>query len=136
MLQKLYRYLFWTGYLAVLIMAFMPFGGNISRIKLGPESFHIRLDHLLHFCVYFLICIYYMAGKIIGLYLFSENPLKKFIILLLFLASVTELAQLWVPDRTFSVLDLVSNVAGVFAGVTFISLTKFKVEQGAIKNDQ
>jgi len=51
------------------------------------------------------------------IYLFDNNPLKKFILLVLFLAIITELVQLWVPDRAFIVFDLLSNVAGVVAGV-------------------
>lgn len=117
MLQKIYRSIFWIGYLAILITAFIPIKGSFNRITLGPESFQIRLDHLLHFAAYFLICIYYLAGQKKDLSLFAANPLTKFILLVLFLAITTELVQLWVPERAFNVFDLVSNVGGVIVGV-------------------
>jgi VanZ family protein len=120
MLQKLYRYLFWAGYLAVLITAFMPVTGELNRKFLGPGAFHIRLDHLLHFAVYLLICIYYLAGLRKELILFDSRPLLKFILLLLFLAAVTELVQLWVPERAFNVFDILSNVGGLLIGLGVI----------------
>jgi len=130
LLQKLYRYLFWIGYLAVLITSFIPVKGSLNKITLGPESFRIRLDHLLHFAGYFLICMYYLAGQKKGLSLFTANPLTKFILLLLFLAIVTELVQLWVPERAFNVWDLVSNVAGVVVGVGVVAQSSELRAQG------
>jgi len=42
----------------------------------------------------------------------------------LFLAIITELVQLWVPERAFNVFDLLSNVAGVVAGVGVIRVAQ------------
>ena len=113
---QLYRLIFWTGYVAVLVAAFVPFAGALNRIHLGPEAFSIRLDHLLHFVAYFLICTYFLAGEMTGLSLFKNRSLTKFIILVLFLAVITETVQLWVPSRVFNVFDLAANLAGVAAG--------------------
>ena len=124
LLQILYRTIFWVGYLAVLITAFIPITGRLNEIEFGPESFHIRLDHLLHLAAYFLICIYYLAGRRKDLSLFAANPLIKFVVLVLFLALVTELVQLWVPERAFNVFDMIANVAGVVIGVGFIKMVQ------------
>lgn len=97
-----------------------PCTGGLDKIKLGPESFHIRLDHLLHLLVYFLISMFYLFGIRKGITLFERHSLKKFILLILLLAIVTEVVQLWVPQRTFNVFDLVSNFAGVVIGVVLI----------------
>ena len=113
---KLYRLIFWVGYIVVLVAAFIPVAGALNRIHLGPEAFSIRLDHLLHFVAYFLICMYYLAGQMKGLSLFKNRSLTKFIILVLLLAVITETVQLWVPSRVFNVFDLVANIAGVAAG--------------------
>ena len=113
---KLYRLVFWTGYVAVLVAAFVPVAGALNRIHLGPEAFSIRLDHLLHFVAYFLICMYFLSGEMTGLSLFKNRSLTKFIILVLFLAVITETVQLWVPSRVFNVFDLAANLAGVAAG--------------------
>ncbi len=117
---RLYRFVFWAGYLAVLIVAFVPVAGELNRIKIGPEAFKIRLDFLLHFAAYFLICMYYLAGMKHGLSLFSSNPLKKFILLILFMAVITEVVQLWVPQRAFNVFDMIANLTGVTLGMVVI----------------
>lgn len=105
----------------MLIATFIPLKGvALDRITLGPESFRIRFDHLLHFAVYFLICVYYLGGQVKGYSLFNSNSLRKFILLILFLAIITELVQLWIPARKFNVFDLLSNVTGLVAGVVFI----------------
>jgi VanZ family protein len=122
LLQKLYRYIFWTGYLAVLITTFIPVTGELNKKHLGPESFSIRLDHLLHFSAYFLICMYYLAGRWKDVSLFNNKPLIKFFFPVLLLAIVTEVVQLWVPERAFNMFDLVSNVAGVVTGVVIIKM--------------
>jgi VanZ family protein len=119
-----YRSIFWIGYFAVLVTTFIPVAGELNKIHIGPDAFHIRLDHLLHFAVYFLICMYYLAGQKIGLNLFTANPLTKFIILVLFLAASTEVVQLWVPARTFNVFDLISNVAGLVIGTVLILMAR------------
>ncbi|HRC88532.1 MAG TPA: VanZ family protein [Bacteroidales bacterium] len=118
---RLYRFIFWAGYVAVLIVAFIPVAGELNRIKIGPGAFKIRLDFLLHFAAYFLICLYYLAGMKLGLSLFSSNPLKKFILLIIFMAVITEVVQLWVPQRAFNVFDMVANVAGVAVGIGVVA---------------
>jgi VanZ family protein len=121
---RLYRIVFWTGYIAVLITTFLPISFRVDKFKFGPEAFAIRSDHLLHFAVYLLICLFYLLGAKKGLKLFDVNPLRKFILLILALAILTELAQLWVPSRAFNVFDGVANVAGVLAGWSVIRITK------------
>jgi VanZ family protein len=122
---QIYRTVFWTGYLAVLIMTIIPLKGvSLNKITIGPDVFRIRLDFLLHFIVYFLICLYYLAGWKNGFTLFTENSLIKFFLLVLFLAIVTELVQLWVPDRAFNIFDLASNIGGVIAGLVIVRLAQ------------
>lgn len=122
--EKIYKYIFWVGYFAVLITTFLPVKGGLNKIYIGPGSFRIRLDHLLHFFVYFLICMYFLLGQYIALTLFKTNSLLKFTLLILLLGTITELAQLWVPQRTFNVFDLVSNLVGVVIGVAVIKMVQ------------
>jgi VanZ family protein len=129
--QKLFRSIFWTGYLLVFVTSFIPLAGSLSKIKIGPESFKVHLDQLLHFVVYFLIGIFYLIGQQKGIYLFKLNPLRKFILLILLLATITEIVQLWVPERAFNVYDLVSNLAGVIIGTVII-----KVAQRSVKLEE
>ena len=121
MLKKFYRYIFWIGYSVVFLTAFIPIAGDLTKISLGPPSFHIRLDHLLHIIAYFLICIYFLFGRRKGLELFDARPLQKFVTVTLFLATVTEFVQLFVPERAFNLFDW---VAGVVVGVVVIIGTR------------
>ena len=124
--EKIYRYVFWTGYFAVLIAAFLPFSVSTKKVHLGPDVFEVRLDHLLHFGVYFLIGMYFLAGKILGMKLFGSRPAAKFLAFILLLAIVTELVQIWVPSRSFNIFDMLSNAIGVVSGVLIAGLVKFK----------
>jgi VanZ family protein len=122
--QKLYRTIFWIGYFAVLITTFLPVAGKLNRVDIDLDAFHIRLDHLLHFFVYFLIGMYYLFGIRKGITLFEKNSLLIFILLILLLATVTEAVQLWVPERAFNPVDWIANVAGVVIGVVTIMLAQ------------
>jgi VanZ family protein len=68
--------------------------------------------------------MYYLIGQWKGLNLFTLNPLIKFILVILLLATVTEVVQLWVPQRSFNEFDLVANVSGVVVGVAVISIAQ------------
>jgi VanZ family protein len=122
--QRFYRSIFWIGYLAVLITTFIPVAGELNKINIGPEAFHIRLDHLLHLLVYFLICMYYLIGITKRVTLFEKDSLLRFILLILFLATVTEVVQLWVPEQAFNVFDMISNVTGLGIGLGVIVLAQ------------
>ena len=122
MTEKLYRYIFWSGYGAVLITAFLPLSINVDKIKFGPDIFEIRLDHMLHFGAYFLISMYYLYGKIKGLRLFRKESIFSFLAVTIFLATITEVVQIWVPVRSFNVFDGVANVTGLLAGLAVVRL--------------
>jgi len=108
-MKLLYKITFWTGYAAMLILAVLPSGGNLS----GKNVATIRLDYLVHFGVYLAIAMYIIAGRKFGFQLFRNHSTTKSIIIVILLAVITELLQLAVPYRTFNPLDLVANVAGV-----------------------
>lgn len=124
MQQRIYKLVFWIGYFSVLIATFVPAVGALNKIKIGSVVFYFRLDLLLHFLVYFLICMYFLFGLKQGFKLFEKNSLRKFILLILLLGVITEFVQLWVPERNFNVLDLVSNVAGVVMGLIVIKMVQ------------
>jgi len=122
MLPKLYKTLFWLGYIAVLITSLLNINWHLNRVKVRMVAFELRLDHLLHLAVYFLICMYYLYGQWKGFKLFQKKAQLKFILAVFFLATVTEVLQIWVPERSFNVMDWVANVAGIFLGVVIIKI--------------
>ena len=130
MLEKIFRYVFWGGYFAVLLTTFIPVAGELNKIHIGPEAFHIRLDHLLHLLVYFLISMYYLFGLRMDFKLFKKYSFIRFFLLILFLGTFTEAVQLWVPDRAFNIFDLISNMVGLIIGIMIILLAQRKPKEG------
>lgn len=68
--------------------------------------------------------MYYLLGICKGITLFRREPLLKFILLIVLLAIITEVVQLWIPDRAFNVFDMISNVAGLIAGMGVIKMVQ------------
>jgi VanZ family protein len=123
--EKLYRILFYILCLLVLVSAVIKIGGNLDK-KFGIGDLKIRLDHLLHALAYFIFSLYYIGGKYFGLKLFRKRTHIFFFILLFFLGFLAEVLQIWVPYRSFSLMDMLSNLVGIGGGyiVTVILLKK------------
>ena len=119
-MQKLYKLIFWGGCISLLLLSFIPIAGNFSKAKIGP----LRLDYVLHFTAYLIICLYFLFGRKIGYVLFEKQPLLKLLIILLLLAALTEFVQIWVPNRTFNVIDWCANMAGVTIGLIVVKIGK------------
>lgn len=77
--------------------------------------------------------MYLPFGNIFGLKLFRTKPFIKFAVLLIFLAVITEFLQIWVPSRTFSTVDILSNVSGVILGI-IIAGTVFRYKSKVALN--
>lgn len=125
MAQKTYKFIFWSGYMAVLITSILNFKWKLDE-KHVHLLFNLRIDHLLHLSAYFLICMYYLGGQIKGFQLFESRTFFKFIMVTLLLATVSEVAQLWVPVRSFNLLDWVANVSGIVLGAITIRIFRKK----------
>ncbi len=124
MLQRSYKSLFWLGYAAVLFTSVLKLNWHLDKVKVNLLAFDLRLDHLLHLSAYYLICMYYLAGQRLGLKLFVSHTFRKFIIVTTLQATITEIVQIWVPSRSFNVLDWLANVAGIGLGVIAIKITE------------
>jgi VanZ family protein len=70
-----------------------------------------------------------MTGQWKGLKLFNKNSLKKFILLILLLATTTEVIQLWIPERIFNLWDWVGNISGMMIGLIIIIIAGKKIVQ-------
>jgi hypothetical protein len=64
--------------------------------------------------------LYFFAGQLFGVTLFKENSLKKFILAVLILATITEAVQIFVPSRAFNFFDWLANVIGIVIGLIVI----------------
>lgn len=114
--QKLYRTFFYICCILILVSAVIKIGHVLDK-KVGIGELKIRLDHLLHALAYFIFSLYYIAGQNLGLQLFKRHKYLLFFVILFLLGFLAEILQIWVPYRSFSLLDMLSNLVGIAAGI-------------------
>ena len=122
--QKIYRSVFWIGYVMVLVAAFIPFEQDLHDKTLSIVTIKFHLDQVLHTVVYFLIYLYFLSGQYLRVKLFNEKPLKRFILLVFILATITEAIQIFIPYRAFNVFDWLANIIGICLGLTVIYIMR------------
>lgn len=108
----------------VFAAAFVPLKTNLHKMTVNIISFKFHLDQVFHAIVYMLICLYFPAGEHQGLALFKDNSFKKFLLVVLILATITEVVQLAVPYRAFNFIDMAANLVGIGLGVAIMMLLK------------
>jgi hypothetical protein len=111
MVRKIIPYLFWIYIIGLLLSNFIPWLKLNHRVHIFGHRF--RLDHIVHFISYF------GATFLFVLYKFSKLPFHKlnkafYLSTWLFaFAFFTEVLQLMVPGRDFSIKDFISNAMGI-----------------------
>jgi VanZ family protein len=97
--RKYILWLFWIYVIVIFIIAVIP-----GQVPLGSEN--DKINHLLAFFVFMILaCLSY--GK--------TNPVFLILAGLLY-GILIEIVQLFVPFRTFSYLDIASDLAGLALG--------------------
>ena len=111
-----YRYLTlsiaWGGVIVYLLIIYSP--------KFGlPTSFPF-LDKVVHFILFFIQSIF--ITNTIYEYRNRNNRILLIvsIIFLVLLGVIIEIQQIYLPYRTFEIIDLISNFVGVLCGSFFI----------------
>jgi len=127
--ERIYRILFYTICLMLLVTAVMKFGGAMNRTKVGIGDLKVRLDHFLHAMAYFLFSLYYITGKYFGLDLFRSRKHITFFLILFAVGFLAEVMQIWVPYRSYSLMDMLSNLVGIGMGyiVTLFLIKRISV---------
>ena len=113
--ERLYRIFFYLACVLILITAVIRIGGALDK-KIIIGELKVKLDHLLHALAYFVFSLYYITGRFLGLKLFRKRTHVFFFLILFLLGLLAEGLQIWVPYRSFSLVDLLSNVVGIGAG--------------------
>jgi VanZ family protein len=128
-IERLYKILFYTLCLVLLVSSVIKFGGALNKTKIGIGELKFRLDHVLHAIAYFTFSMYYITGQYFGLKLFKKRNRLFFFLLLFSVGFLAEALQIWVPYRSFTLLDLLSNLVGIVAGwgVTVMLNNKIKL---------
>jgi VanZ family protein len=115
-LRPFSRYLLIAWALTIIILSSIP---NIPTLKIHTHKAVIRLDYLMHFCEYgFLTFLTFLS--------FAGNEFRiKYRKVLLITASLIlfavldELHQKLIPGRSCNIRDIMSNIAGILAGMIF-----------------
>ncbi|MFP4023440.1 MAG: VanZ family protein [Thiohalospira sp.] len=112
--KKLFGFIFWFWLIIILLASTLP-GGPEMKTEFNEKS--IRLDYLLHFIAYFSLAIFYLLWKANKYFNLKPRLLYIFLIGGLFLAAGSEIAQSFIPGRTFNLNDFYANAAGIITGV-------------------
>lgn len=110
--------------MGIMMVSVLPVNSKGSSSPINHQHIlSIRLDYLLHGSIYipWVVVIWFVTR-----FSFKTAPLKasKYLVFCLLFAVVMEFVQFLLPYRTFSLIDLSSNVSGVILG--FILLLFFK----------
>jgi len=116
-----YKFIFFTNIFAIVLLSVYP-GSLLGLIFFGNDDVLPGSDKSHHFIGYFITTIF-------GLLAYSEkNIFLQLSFSLLLLGSILEIIQIWIPNRSFELLDMLSNTSGVVIGLGVIQIfNKIKV---------
>ena len=119
------KYLYYFSLIGLIVLYLFPgsiigyfFYGDLSQqLDIIPNPLGTSINHLLAF----------LYLSIIGL-ISSRNIIsfKRNTFFLIFLAIFSELLHLFIPERSFQYLDLLSNLLGTFVAIAIIFFYKRK----------
>lgn len=92
-----------------VVPRFLPF--DFKRVDVLGVPIHS--DYLVHVLLFF-------ALVLLVEFLHLKMKLSILIFLMLLVAIIAEVIQIYIPKRTFNLLDLVSNIVGVIIGVAIV----------------
>jgi hypothetical protein len=113
--EKIYRFCFYCICILVLVSSVVRIGADLEK-KVGIGELKIRLDHLLHTLAFFVFSLYFLTGSLLELKLFDSFGYNFFFIIIVTTGFIAEIIQIWVPYRSFSLLDMLSNITGIGLG--------------------
>ena len=118
---KLTKYLFYFSLFFLFLIYLVP--GRIFELKDGMESKNIIEGSIDHF-------YYFTYLTILGLATFvNKFFFYRVSIILLVLSILIEFLHLYVPNREFSLLDILANLSGFLFGFFIVTITKKKIKK-------
>ncbi|MCB5230651.1 MAG: VanZ family protein [Candidatus Cloacimonas sp.] len=109
---KMFRAIFIIWCALILIGTIIPG----KRVPLKNDGFSDKIAHFFQYLVFstLLSLVYRFANRS------TNETLKTLIILSLTLPILNEVIQLWIPNRSFSVLDMVANFIGFLVVIIYL----------------
>lgn len=113
---KILNVCFWVFVFIVLYLSVV----KVQMIDdINKEKHGVRLDYILHCLAYFfLVNFYKISQPNRGLLLIMRSPGIVFVIVM---GIFSELVQIYLPWRSFNIIDLFMNLTGILLGIIFVS---------------
>ncbi len=105
-----------------VVPRFLPF--DFKRVDVVGVSIHS--DYLIHVLLFFTLVL-------LVKFLHLKMKLSNLIFLMLLVAIIAEVIQIYIPQRTFNYFDLISNIFGVLLGFVFWILERALKKKKVIK---
>ena len=113
--QKYLKALFWLLIVSVLVLSCVP-GSAPAVLKI------VNLDKVVHFSTFLLLSTIFLFA-----YTFSKLFIATALLMTLF-GLLIEVVQLYIPNRLFSIYDLVADILGVLAALLVYMLIHKKLQ--------
>ena len=120
--RKFYFYFFCSViWFLVIIYLTIFYKSNSNDIIDFPYS-----DKLVHFSLFFIQSTF-ITKTYISRNLNSKKLMTKIILYFLFFCFFVEFVQIYLPYRSFEILDLTSNIIGFLSGAFFVFFLESKI---------
>ena len=120
--RKFYFYFFCSViWFLVIIYLTIFYKSNSNDIINFPYS-----DKLVHFSLFFIQSTF-ITKTYISRNLNSKKLMTKIILYFLFFCFFVEVVQIYLPYRSFEILDLTSNIIGFLSGAFFVFFLESKI---------
>ena len=115
---KLIRYLFYFSLFFLFLIYLLP--GELIKFQKNNEFYFLKefYGSIYHFFYFFFLTIAGLVSYI------DKNYFIRTSIFLIILSILIEFLHLYVPNREFSLFDILANVSGFVLGFFIITLTK------------
>ncbi len=119
--RKFYFYLLCSIFWFIIIMYLMIFYKSNTNIITYPYS-----DKIIHFILFFVQSMF-ITKTYIARNFKSDKLMPKIIFYFLIFCFSVELIQIYLPYRSFELLDLTSNLIGSISGAFFVFFLESKI---------
>ena len=111
MQKKVLPYLFYAWLIVLVVSNVIPnLNKKITEVNSGLK---FRIDYLFHFLIYFSGILLFWIWKFEVYYKSKRILIVFFFILWLFISSLNEYCQHFIPGRSYNPVDLLMNLSGV-----------------------
>ena len=105
--------LFITWTVLLIILSVWPYTDTTVRQDLSD----FRWDYLEHFAFYFILTFLYVLWRSYINYSIRITELILFFVAGFIFCWLTEYVQIFIPGRSFNILDMIYNMAGILFGI-------------------